>query len=102
MGLIELELGSVADTAFVHPLRVSRPINAYAVHAYHTKVPAEAIAPYLEHYTRPGDLIIDPFAGSWMTGLAAALAGRRASLSDLAPAAVHIATNYTSPCDPPS
>lgn len=90
----------MADDAFVRPLRVSRATSAYAVHAYHTKVPAEAIAPYLEHYTRPGDLVLDPFAGSGMTGLAAALAGRRATLSDLSPAAVHIAMNYTAPCDP--
>ena len=35
-----------------------------------------------------------------MTGVAAALTGRRAVLNDLSPAAVHIAGNYTTPCDP--
>jgi len=90
----------MTEDTFVRPLRVSRATSSYAVHAYHTKVPAEAIAPYLEHYTRPGDLVLDPFAGSGMTGLAAALAGRRATLNDLSPAAVHIASNYTTPCDP--
>jgi hypothetical protein len=35
-----------------------------------------------------------------MTGVAAALSGRRAILNDLSPAAVHIARNYTRPCDP--
>lgn len=34
-----------------------------------------------------------------MTGIGAALTGRRARLSDLAPAAVHIAANYCTPCD---
>jgi 16S rRNA G966 N2-methylase RsmD len=90
----------MTDDVFVRPLRVSRATSAYAVHAYHTKVPPEAIRPYLEHYTNSGGLVLDPFAGSGMTGLAAGLAGRRAILSDLSPAAVHIAGNYTAPCDP--
>lgn len=35
-----------------------------------------------------------------MTGVAAGLTGRRAVLSDLSPAATHIAENYVTPCDP--
>jgi adenine-specific DNA methylase len=35
-----------------------------------------------------------------MTGIAALMTGRRARLADLSPAAVHIAANYTRPCDP--
>jgi DNA modification methylase/transcriptional regulator with XRE-family HTH domain/NAD-dependent SIR2 family protein deacetylase len=72
----------------------------YLAHSYHTKVPPEAIQPFIEHYTKPGDVILDPFCGSGMTGVAAALAGRRAILSDLSPAAVHLAWNHTRPCDP--
>ena len=87
-------------SVFVRPIRVSRATATYGVHAYHTKVPAEAIVPYLEHYMRPGEVCLDPFAGSGMTGLAAALSGRRAILNDLSPAAVHIARNYTTACDP--
>jgi 16S rRNA G966 N2-methylase RsmD len=70
------------------------------VHAYHTKVPPEAIRPYIERHTASGQVCLDPFAGSGMTGVAAALSGRRAVLNDLSPAAVHIARNYTQPCDP--
>lgn len=79
---------------------MSRATSTYAVHAYHTKVPVEAITPYVLHYTSKGDTVLDPFSGSGMTGLAAALAGRKAILNDLSPAAVHIARNYTMPCDP--
>ena len=35
-----------------------------------------------------------------MTGVAALMEGRQRLLSDLSPAAVHIARNYTTPCDP--
>jgi DNA modification methylase len=71
----------------------------YRAHSYHTKVPPEGIAKVLAHYTSPGDTVLDPFCGSGMTGLAAMLTGRRALLSDLSPAAVHIANGYTTRVD---
>ena len=43
----------------------------YNAHSYHTKVPPRGIIPYILHYTKPGDLILDPFCGSGMTGVAA-------------------------------
>lgn len=87
-------------TLLARPVRASRATSIYGVHAYHTKVPPEAIVPYLEHYLPRGGVCLDPFAGSGMTGVAALLSGRRAILNDLSPAATHIASNYTTPCDP--
>lgn len=72
----------------------------YRAHSYHTKVPPEGIARLIEHYTDPGDIVVDPFAGSGMTGIACLMTGRRGVVSDLSPAAVHIAGNYTSRLDP--
>lgn len=72
----------------------------YGVHAYHTKVPPAALAGLIEAHTEAGEFVLDPFSGSGMTGVAAALSGRRAFLNDLSPAAVHIASNYTTACDP--
>ena len=97
----------------------------YRAHGYHTKVPHLAIVPSILHYTEPGDLVLDGFAGSGMTGVAAHWCGtapeawrkslealwseegfgkprwgaRRAILNDLAPAAGFIAANYTLPFD---
>lgn len=97
----------------------------YTAHSYHTKVPHKAIMPAILHYTEPGDLVLDGFAGSGMTGVAAQLCGkpekefrqaveaewksaglkapiwgaRRAVLSELAPAATFIAANYNLPFD---
>ncbi|MBX7536220.1 helix-turn-helix domain-containing protein [Qipengyuania sp. GH1] len=76
-----------------------RNTSLYLAHSYHTKVPPEAITPFIEHYTQPGDVVMDPFSGSGMTGVAAALAGRRAILNDLSPAAAHLAWNHSRPCD---
>jgi len=79
---------------------VSRATDLYNVHAYHTKVPVQGIEPFIAIHTRPGEVVLDPFCGSGMTGVAAQKLGRRALLSDLSPAAVHIASNYTTACDP--
>lgn len=43
----------------------------YKAHSYPTKVPHPAIMRFILHYTRPGDVVLDGFAGSGMTGVAA-------------------------------
>ena len=72
----------------------------YRAHSYHTKVPVEGLVQLIEHYTDSGDVVLDPFCGSGQTGVAAVLTGRHAVLSDLSPAAVHIARGYTARVDP--
>ncbi len=97
----------------------------YKAHGYHTKVPHQAIVPSILHYTKPGDLVLDGFGGSGMTGVAAtfcdvapaaykrsvetqfknggrdapAWGARRAIINDLSPAASFIAANYITPLD---
>ena len=66
----------------------------YNCHSYLTKVPLAAIEPFIEASTEPGDLIVDFFAGSGMTGLAALRLNRRAQLSDISVLGKHIATGY--------
>lgn len=47
----------------------------YNAHSYHTKVPFKAIMRYILHYTEPGDVVFDGFAGTGMTGVAAQMCG---------------------------
>jgi hypothetical protein len=47
----------------------------YNAHSYHTKVPPKAITRYILHYTEPGDIVLDGFCGTGMTGVAARLCG---------------------------
>ena len=56
---------------FVADIREGKNDQIYNAHSYHTKVPPRAIIPYILHYTDPGDIILDPFCGSGMTGVAA-------------------------------
>ena len=90
----------------------------YSAHSYHTKVPPQAIAKYILHYTNPGDVVLDAFAGSGMTGLASVLCkypnvidptkslkdvkwGERIPLLiDLSPVATFISSVYTFPVSP--
>lgn len=90
----------------------------YMAHSYHTKVPYKAIMRYILHYTNPGDVILDGFCGTGMTGVAAQMCGsdsyslrlemcpknidwgqRYAVLNDLSPAATFIANAYNTPFD---
>ena len=101
---------------FAAPVKASKATPIYNAHSYHTKVPPQGIVPYILHYTDPGDLVLDPFCGSGMTGVAALMCAhppsealrlvpdaqpgpRYAILNDLSPAATHIATNYCTPVD---
>ncbi|MFC1806710.1 DNA methyltransferase, partial [Planctomycetota bacterium] len=78
----------------------SKTSASYRAHTYHTKVPPEGITPFIERYSHPGDVVLDPFCGSGMTGVAALSAGRRPVLIDLSPAATFIAANYCARPDP--
>ncbi len=93
----------------------------YALQADVAKVPPAAIVRAILHYTRPGDVILDGFAGSGMTGLAAHWCAqppaalqqtiaaewttpppwgpRRVILNDLSPRAGFIAASYSLPFD---
>ena len=92
----------------------------YLYHPYPTKVPHKAIMKFILHFTQPGDIIFDGFAGTGMTGVAARICenpdnktrykienefnklglsapqwgGRKCICSDLSPLATFIAYNY--------
>lgn len=105
---------------------VGKTDTLYKAHSYHTKVPHLAIVPSILHYTKPGDLILDAFAGSGMTGVAVQWCnaappsyklevetawkkdarrgplwgGRRVVLNDLSPAATFLSANYNFSASP--
>ncbi len=92
--------GQVPNEPFTAEVRGSAGSAAYRAHMYHTKVPPEAIEPYIEYYTAPGAMVLDPFCGSGMTGVAALRRGRRALLVDLSPFAAFLAYNHCAHVEP--
>ena len=81
-------------------IRAPRTDRIYNCHAYLTKVPVAAIHPFVKQFTEPGEVVLDPFAGSGMTGIAAAMQGRRARLTDISVLGQHIAQGYLTETSP--
>lgn len=85
------------DVPFADHIASGKNTYVYDAHTYHTKVPPEGIKRLIAYYTNPGDVVLDPFCGSGMTGVAALESNRKAILSDLSPAATFIAYNFCTP-----
>jgi DNA modification methylase len=85
--------------AFDQPIDTTKATAIYNMHTYWSKKPHDAIRQYIRHYTRPGDLVLDPFCGSGGTALAALMEGRKAIAIDRSPAATFITKNYCTPVD---
>lgn len=81
-------------------VRVTRTDPVYNAHGYLTKVPITAIKPFIEAFTDSGQVVLDVFAGSGMTGIAAAVTGRKAILYDISVLGQHIGRNYLRLVDP--
>lgn len=99
---------------YAYGIRAKKNNPIYNAHSYHTKVPHEIIMRYLLYYTQPGDIVIDNFAGTGMTGVAGNEVARpneyastfsdvskkrwgirNCILGDLSPIASFITHNYT-------
>jgi hypothetical protein len=68
-------------------------------HPYWTKQPINAIEYFIEKYSKVGDLVLDPFCGTGMTGVASLLKNRKVVLSDLSPICIHISKGYNTVID---
>jgi len=114
------EAGEYRRQPFAVDVSVGKMNQLYQVHTYHTKVPHLAILPAIVHYTEPGDIVLDGFCGSGMSGVATNFCSvapreirdqveetlrdsghgeadwgmRRSILLDIGPAASFIAANY--------
>lgn len=112
--------GRIDPGPFASDVSVGKGNPFYKAHSYPTKVPHPAIMRFLLHYTKPGDVVLDGFAGSGMTGIAAQACGkpdprlraeieselgpvawgpRRAVLGDIGPSATFIEAGMNLPVD---
>jgi len=86
--------------AFTDVLRPSRRSPVYDMHIYTTKKPHDAVRSYVEHYTEPGDLVLDPFCGAGGTALMALALRRSAVMVDRSPLATFLTKSLVDLPDP--
>lgn len=90
MNVETVEDGPALPDVIVAP----RTDSIYNAHGYLTKVPVDAITPFICAFTKPGELVVDMFAGSGMTAVASRIAGRNAVVSDISALGRHIGEGY--------
>ena len=71
----------------------------YLMHKFWARKPHNVVAKYIEHYSKKGDIILDPFVGSGVTAIEALRLGRKAVAIDLDPIATFITEMTIKPID---
>lgn len=62
----------------------------FGVHGYYTKQAWNVVAEYIKNFTKPGDLVLDPFGGSGVTVVEALMNNRKGISIDINPMAVFL------------
>lgn len=88
------------DYSVPYRSRVKGAARHFGFFPFFAKKPWPVVQEYIRHFSRPGDLVCDPFAGSGVAAVEALVLGRRAVASDINPVARFIArTTAISPVD---
>ncbi len=71
----------------------------FGVHGYFTKQSWDILQHYIKHFTKPGDIVLDPFGGTGVTAIEAMVLGRKGINIDLNPMVVFWVKALTIPVD---
>ncbi len=71
----------------------------YSMHKYWARKPHNVVSEYIKNYTKKGDTVLDPFAGSGVTAIEAIKSGRKAVAVDLNPISAFITRCTAMPVD---
>jgi 16S rRNA G966 N2-methylase RsmD len=83
------QIQSIAASPYIPPN--GDPYSRIAkIHKYWSRKPWSVIDQLLDNYTKPDDVVLDPFCGSGVIGLQAIRAGRNFEGSDLNPFAIRL------------
>jgi predicted RNA-binding Zn-ribbon protein involved in translation (DUF1610 family) len=72
----------------------------YLIHKYWARKPHNVVSEYIRHYSKEGEIVLDPFGGSGVTAMEAIKAGRKAISIDLNPMSAFIIENTLSQVRP--
>lgn len=71
--------------------------SMHSMCSYHGMFPAKVAHYFIQRYSRPGDVVLDPFSGRGTTPLQARVEGRHAIANDLSPLAFVLSSAKTDP-----
>lgn len=71
----------------------------FGVHGYFTKQSWDIVQTYIKNFTRPGDVVLDPFGGSGVTAIEALVTKRRGINVDINPLAIFMVDALTTTVD---
>jgi site-specific DNA-methyltransferase (adenine-specific) len=94
-----LDGGTTTSGALWHEISSRWGHSMHTMCSYHGMFPAKVAHYFIERYSRPGNLVLDPFSGRGTVGLQARVEGRRTIANDLNPLA-YVLTKAK--VDPPS
>jgi hypothetical protein len=67
-----------------------------AIHKYWARKPRNVVSACIQRYSKPGEIVLDPFGGSGITAIEAIKAGRKAVSIDLNPMSAFLIENTIS------
>jgi len=73
--------------------------QTYLMHKYWARKPHNVVAEYIKHYSKKGNIVLDPFSGSGVTAIEAIKHGRKAVAIDLSPMSAFITRMTLAPVD---
>ncbi len=79
------------------PVKKRAAKRHFGVHGYFTKQSWNVVAEYIKNFSKPGDLVIDPFGGSGVTAVEAMMNNRKAISIDINPMAVFMVNSLIAP-----
>jgi DNA modification methylase len=79
------------------PVRKRAAKRHFGVHGYFTKQSWNVVADYIKNFSKPGDLVLDPFGGIGVTAVEAMMNNREAVSVDLNPMVVFIVNALIAP-----
>jgi 16S rRNA G966 N2-methylase RsmD len=71
----------------------------YLMHKFWARKPHNVVGEYIEHYSKKGEIVLDPFVGSGVTAIEALKRGRKAIAIDLDPISTFITRMTLMPVD---
>lgn len=83
-------IDSIVNSLYAEECYKKEHSKIYKIHKYWARKPWYIVEKYITEYSKPGDIVMDPFCGSGCTGLEAIINGRNFIGQDLNPTALQV------------